>query len=157
TLSTAVSEPGWTSTGPAARSTTSVSRSTSPATHADIRHPHTRTRSNMMRTSAHDCSRRRARRGDPVLRRPAGPASVGTGDATETSLHLSRVSSPDVASSSESLKLLVAGETWPLHCGRSHSSLSSIVLAMDERVAANLTHWNELARIHERPSDYYDV
>jgi SAM-dependent methyltransferase len=28
---------------------------------------------------------------------------------------------------------------------------------MDERVAANLAHWNELARIHERPSAYYDV
>lgn len=28
---------------------------------------------------------------------------------------------------------------------------------MDDRVAANLAHWNELARIHERPSEYYDV
>jgi SAM-dependent methyltransferase len=28
---------------------------------------------------------------------------------------------------------------------------------MDERVAANRTHWNELARIHERPSEYYDT
>ena len=28
---------------------------------------------------------------------------------------------------------------------------------MDERVAANRTHWNELARIHERPSAYHDV
>lgn len=28
---------------------------------------------------------------------------------------------------------------------------------MDERVAANRTHWNELAAIHERPSEYYDV
>ncbi len=28
---------------------------------------------------------------------------------------------------------------------------------MDERVAANVAHWNELAKIHERPSDYYDV
>jgi SAM-dependent methyltransferase len=28
---------------------------------------------------------------------------------------------------------------------------------MDERVAANRTHWNELAASHERPSEYYDV
>ena len=28
---------------------------------------------------------------------------------------------------------------------------------MDERIAANLIHWNELAKIHERPSEYYDV
>jgi SAM-dependent methyltransferase len=28
---------------------------------------------------------------------------------------------------------------------------------MDEKVAANRTHWNELATIHQRPSAYYDI